>query len=187
MARRSAYEVLPYVACVMLLAAASACSPANSLITPSHAVSVAIAPSYVQADLPTIASDAALIVRGTIVDQRAEIVREPNANQRYVITVSTVSVIGSYKGNAAGTLEIVVPGGVAGGVITASEGEADLVIGQTYVLFLGMERDRLVVWGGAQGAAALGSAGELVTRYPVAWKPTTLADLEKRLDAMGVR
>lgn len=172
----------------LVSAVVGGCTQSTTASDPSSAVTTMIESLYVRAELPTMTADAELIVRGTVVDQRSEVVYEPSAGQRYVVIVSTVSVSHAYKGASGATVEVVTVGGNAGGIETLADGEAQLVIGDTYVLFLGKESvGTLVTWGGAQGAAHVGADGSLTTRYPVAWRPTTLADLEFRLADLGIR
>jgi hypothetical protein len=86
-------------------------------------------------DLGDIARSAVAIVRGTVVDVRAEWAD----GRRRVETVVTLQVTQTFKGGMAGLVSVKVPGGVMGRYRTVMIGAPSFHSGEEVVLFLGAQ------------------------------------------------
>jgi hypothetical protein len=90
------------------------------------------------------------IVRGKVAGSYAA------ASGRVIYTHYTVQVSESYKGSAASTVDVAVPGGVANGLRQNFSGSPELQAGEEYVLFLWTSRSGLTqVIGLTQGIFTL--------------------------------
>jgi hypothetical protein len=118
-------------------------------------------------DLGDLARGASLIVRGTVVDQRAEWVD----GRRRVQTIVTLAVTETFKGSASARVDFQVPGGVMGRYRSVTLGAPTFTAGEEVIVCLGAKPPALpYVLGLSQGVFRVGAdaaTGQRVVRTPV--------------------
>jgi hypothetical protein len=83
-----------------------------------------------QLSMDDLAVKSTAIVRGHVLDSYAAL-SGPTVYTHYHVAVTE-----SWKGNSAGTIDVALPGGTAGGIRQSYPGVPQLAIGTDYVLYL---------------------------------------------------